>query len=51
MVQVHADAAIFKLDVSKREAFVQVREQAVALFEGQRNWVAQSYVRDYNARL
>ncbi|MCJ1396285.1 hypothetical protein MMC18_009174 [Xylographa bjoerkii] len=43
---VHADAATFQPDVSKQEAYTQVMEQAAALFEGQRNWVAQSYMLD-----
>ena len=49
--QVHADAAIFDPDVSKSEAYRQVMEQAAALFEGQRNWVAQSYMLDYSVGL
>jgi len=36
---VHADATTFRHNVSKREAYAQVLEQATALFEGQRNWV------------
>ncbi|KAI7784895.1 gaf domain nucleotide-binding protein [Diaporthe eres] len=37
---VHADASTFAKGVSKEEALQQVLDQAAALFDGQRNWVA-----------
>ncbi|KAF2774210.1 GAF domain-like protein [Teratosphaeria nubilosa] len=37
---VHADSSNFSAGVGKREAYEQVLEQAKALYEGQRNWVA-----------
>ncbi|MCJ1386184.1 hypothetical protein MMC17_009310 [Xylographa soralifera] len=36
---VHADAAKFQPDVTKRDAYAHVMGQAAALLEGQRNWV------------
>ncbi|KAF8467342.1 GAF domain nucleotide-binding protein [Kalaharituber pfeilii] len=35
----HADASNFAENVTKKEAYSQVLEQAAALFEGQQNWV------------
>ena len=35
----HAESSNFGPGVSKAEAYVQVLEQAEALFDGQRNWV------------
>jgi len=40
--EVHAEASNFATNVSKKEAYAQVLEQARALFEGQRNWVSSS---------
>jgi len=40
--QVHADASNFRENVTKEEAYDQVLQQAVALFDGQRNWVSSS---------
>ncbi|OSS52041.1 hypothetical protein B5807_03204 [Epicoccum nigrum] len=36
---VHADASSFADGLTKQEVYVQVLEQAEALFDGQRNWV------------
>jgi hypothetical protein len=38
-LQVHADASAFKENMSKKEVYEQVLEQARILFDGQRNWV------------
>ncbi|KAF8429230.1 GAF domain-like protein [Tirmania nivea] len=36
---VHANASNFMENITKKEAYTQVLEQAEALFDGQRNWV------------
>lgn len=37
---VHAEASTFAQDVTKRQVYEQIMQQADALFDGQRNWVA-----------
>ncbi|KAF2838219.1 GAF domain-containing protein [Patellaria atrata CBS 101060] len=37
---VHADASTFSSNLSKKEVYARVLEQAEALFEGQSNWVS-----------
>ncbi|ORY73686.1 GAF domain-like protein [Protomyces lactucae-debilis] len=37
---VHADASSFSQNATKQEVYEQVLESSIALFEGQRNWVA-----------
>ena len=39
MLKVHAESSIFSENSTKKEIYDQVLEQAIALFEGQRNWV------------
>ncbi|KAF2746284.1 GAF domain-like protein [Sporormia fimetaria CBS 119925] len=36
---VHADSSTFAQGLSKKEVYAQIRDQAEALFDGQRNWV------------
>jgi L-methionine (R)-S-oxide reductase len=39
-LKVHAEASIFVQGLSKKEVYLQVLEQAEALFEGQGDWVS-----------
>ena len=39
IIQVHADATNFSANLSKKETYTQVYEEASGLFVDQRNWV------------
>lgn len=39
--KVHAESSTFAAGITKAQAYAQVLEQAVALMDGQRNWVCE----------